>query len=278
LTDEKDSISNDLLGCFYESPNIDNLKIWLQLLVSKKIYNDYYFSVPNNPLIYSNEIVPLIHKTLNGTKNENVISELLRALQGRYDDTTTNLLIKYLKHKNSSIRYWSAITLEGNKSDKLKLLLPILAKDKNFRTSGIVKLLIENDINNLQSLFKRIYLKSNKNLEWERNSIEYLSCFPLKNHIKIFRKILVNNESDFSLKYNAAIGLGKLNDTNSVDLIINICETERKNSDYNVRIYLEVLGKLKGKKAKREIETFLTSDEPIIRELSKSLIENWDKK
>ena len=64
LTTQKDSISDDLLDCFFESKKIENLKFWLELVKTKKVSNDYYFSVPNNRLIYSNELLPNIQNTL----------------------------------------------------------------------------------------------------------------------------------------------------------------------------------------------------------------------
>ena len=35
---------------------------------------------------------------------------------------------------------------------------------------------------------------------------------------------------------------------------------------------------IKGEKAKKEIETFLKSDEQVVSELAKELLEKWDKK
>ncbi|MFD2907108.1 HEAT repeat domain-containing protein [Flavobacterium ardleyense] len=276
LTTKKDSISDDLLDCFFESKKIDNLKFWLELLKTKKVSNDYYFSVPSNRLIYSDELLPNIQNTLKETENEKVIEELVRGLQGRNDIESTNILIGFLKHKNSSIRYWSAEALKGNKNQKVIDLLPILINDKENRTTALVNLLIENNINNQQSVLEKIYKESGEDLDWERSSLEYLANFPLEKHKELFKKILKNDKSDFSIRYDVALGLGKLKDLSSVDLLIKVCEETRKESDLNSRTYLEALAMIRGEKAKKEIESFLNSDEEVVKELATELLRNWN--
>jgi HEAT repeat protein len=276
LTAQKDSISDDLLDCFFESKKTENLKFWLELLKTKKIATDYYFSVPNNPLIYSEELVPNIQNTLRECKNEKIIEELVRALRGRNDIESTTILIGFLKHKNSSIRYWSADALNGNRNQKLIDLLPSLINDEEYRTTALVNLLIANNISNQQSTFEKIYKESGENLDWERSSIEYLTKYPLEKHKDLFKKILKNEKSDFSIRYDVALGLGRLKDSSSVDLLIKVCEETRKESDLNSRTYLEALAMIKGEKGKKEIETFLNSDEEVVKELASELLKQWN--
>lgn len=276
LTTQKDSISDDLLDCFFESKKIENLKFWLELVKTKKVSNDYYFSVPNNRLIYSDEILPNIQNTLKECKNEKIIEELVRALQSRNDIESTNILIGFLKHKNSSIRYWSTDALKGNKSQKVIDLLPSLINNEEYRTTALVNLLIENNINNQQSTFEKIYKESGEDLDWERSSIEYLANYPLEKHKELFKNILKNGKSDFSIRYDVALGLGRLKDISSVDLLIKVCEETKKESDLNSRTYLEALAMIKGEKAKKEIETFLNSDEEVVKELASELLKKWN--
>ncbi|WP_396146132.1 HEAT repeat domain-containing protein [Flavobacterium sp.] len=276
LTTQKDSISDELLDCFFESKKIENLKFWLELLKTKKVSNDYYFSVPNNRLIYSDELLQNIQNTLIECKSEKIIEELVRALQGRNDIESTNILIRFLKHQNSSIRYWSADALKGNKSQKIIDILPNLISDEEYRTTALVNLLIENNINNQQSTFEKIYKNSGQDLDWERSSIEYLANYPLEKHKELFKKILKNENSDFSIRYNVALGLGRLKDISSVDLLIKVCEETRKESDLNSRTYLEALAMIRGEKAKKEIETFLNSNEEAVKELVNELLKKWN--
>jgi HEAT repeat protein len=275
LTTQKDSISDELLDCFFESKKIENIKFWLELLKTKKVSSDYYFSVPNNRLIYSDELLPNIQNTLIACKNEKIIEELVRALQGRNDIESTNILIGLLKHQNSSIRYWSADALKGNKNQKILDILPNLINDEEYRTTALVNLLIENNINNQQSTFEKIYKNSGEDLDWERSSIEYLASYPLEKHKELFKKILKNEKSDFSIRYDVALGLGRLKDITSVDLLIKVCEETRKESDLNSRTYLEALAMIKGEKAKKQIETFLNSDEEVVKELAIALLKKW---
>lgn len=276
LTTQKDSISDELLDCFFESKKIENIKFWLELLKTKKVSSDYYFSVPNNRLIYSDELLPNIQITLIECKNEKIIEELVRALQGRNDIESTNILIGLLKHQNSSIRYWSADALKGNKNQKILDILPNLINDEEYRTTALVNLLIENNINNQQSTFEKIYKNSGEDLDWERSSIEYLASYPLEKHKELFKKILKNEKSDFSIRYDVALGLGRLKDITSVDLLIKVCEETRKESDLNSRTYIEALAMIKGEKAKKEIEKFLNSDEEVVKELASELLKKWN--
>lgn len=276
LSAQNDSISDELLDCFFESRKIENIKFWLELLKTKKVSSDYYFSVPNNRLIYSDELLQIIQNTIKECKNEKIIEKLVIALQGRNDIESTNILIGLLKHQNSTIRYWSADALQGNKNQKIIDILPNLVNDKVYRTTALVNLLIENNINNQQSTFEKIYKNCGDDLDWERSSIEYLANYPLEKHKELFKKILKNEKSDFSIRYDVALGLGRLKDITSVDLLIKVCEETRKESDLNSRIYLEALAMIKGEKAKKEIETFLNSDEDVVKELASELLKNWN--
>jgi HEAT repeat protein len=277
LANQKDSISNDLLDCFYKSKNIENLRIWLQFLVSKKVSDDYYFFVADNKLIHSNELLESIQNTLKQTKNEKIIGALVKALQGRKDAESTNILINFLMHNDETIRYWSADALKGNKTENLKQKLPTLINDEKNRTTALVNLLIENKINNQQDLFEKIYIENKDKLDWKRSSIEYLSNFPLEKNKEIFKSIVKDKDADFSEKYGAALGLGRLKDINSVDLLIQECEKVRKESDLNARTYLIALGMIKGEKAKKEIQSFLKSDEQLVSELAKGILEKWEE-
>ncbi|MFH6996120.1 HEAT repeat domain-containing protein [Flavobacterium sp. FlaQc-48] len=276
LTTQKDSISDDLLDCFFESKKVENVKFWLELLKTKKVSDDYYFSVSKNKLIYSDELLSYVQNTLKECKNEKVIGELVRALQGRKDTESINILIAFLKHENSSVRYWSAVALQGSKNQKVIDLLPDLINDQEYRTVALVNLFIENNINNQQSTFEKIYKNNGEDQDWERSSIEYLANFPLEKHKELFKKILKSDQSDFSIRYDAALGLGRLKDISSVDLLIKVCEETRKESDLNSRTYLQALAMVKGEKAKKEIKTFLNSDEEVVKELASELLKNWN--
>jgi HEAT repeat protein len=278
LTNQNDSISNELLECLYESKNIENIKIWLTLLQSKKVSKDYYFSVPNNKYIVSDELLTNLQTTLKTCKNEKVIQELSRGLEGRSDDESTSILLNFVQDKNPTIRYWSASALSGNTNLKVKTILPKLINDPVNRTTALVKLAIENKITNLHPTFEKIYKTSGGDLDWKRSSIEYLSNFPLAKNKDLFRQLLSNTKTNFSIRYDAALGLGRLKDKSSVDLLIKVCEETRKESDLNSRVYLEALSMIKGDKAKKEIQSYLKSKEKIVSEFVTELLGKWNDK
>ncbi|WP_427874782.1 HEAT repeat domain-containing protein [Flavobacterium sp. MMS24-S5] len=275
LINQKETVPDDLLNCFLESKKIENVKYWLELLTSKKISNDYYFLVQRNKILYSEELLPNIQNALKECNNEKIIEQLVSALKSRNDVESTTILLDFLKHKNRTIRYWSADALKGNKSQKLIDLLPSLINDEKYRTVALVNLFVENRINDQQIIFEKIYKNNTKDSDWERGAIEYLASFPLERHAEFFRKILMNKQSDFSVRYDAALGLGRLKDVDSVDLLIQVCEETRKESDLNSRTYLQALAMIKGEKARNEIKSFLNSDEQVVAKLAIELLDNW---
>ncbi|MBO6201314.1 MAG: HEAT repeat domain-containing protein, partial [Chryseobacterium sp.] len=54
------------------------------------------------------------------TKDKATLSELVRALQGRNDEKSIEIMLSFLKHSSATVRYWTAKTLEGNTSPNLK--------------------------------------------------------------------------------------------------------------------------------------------------------------
>ncbi|AOC93941.1 hypothetical protein BB050_00799 [Flavobacterium anhuiense] len=57
---------------------------------------------------------------LKNTKDTETLGELVRALNGRTDNTSIDIMLSLLKHQSSSVRYWTALTLENNPSPALK--------------------------------------------------------------------------------------------------------------------------------------------------------------
>ena len=275
LSKNENPISKDLLDGFYESKNIENIKFWLHLVSTKEIPKNYFFSVSEQPLLFSDEVLKDVQDALRTTKHIEIQKYLISVLGGRNDKESKDIIFTYLDNKDSSVRYWTVDVLKGSQSSEvLSKLIEMLEKPEK-RVVSITNILIENKLDTLQTLYEKIY-QTEKSLDWQRSSIEYLSNFPKQNHKKIFLKILENTNSDFSLKRNAAIGLANLKDETSVDTIVKVCENERLSSDYNARIYLVALSKIKGEKAKEYIETYKNSKENMIRELANELLANWN--
>ena len=120
LVEKQDTVSEELLDCFYQSKNIDNLKYWLKLIYTKPTPKKYIFFVFKQPLIQSDNILPELQTALQQIKDSEILGELVRALEYRTDEKSVDIMISLLKHENKTVRYWTAKTLDGNKSPKLK--------------------------------------------------------------------------------------------------------------------------------------------------------------
>ncbi len=274
LFENKEAIPKNLLDCLFNSKNADYLKLWLKIVTEKKIPEKYYFLVSNQPLLFADEILPELQTTLNNIDNNQVKQSLIRALKGREDEKSIDIFVQFLRDKDSSVRYWTASALEKTNSQEVIQLIPQLLNSQELRTSSLTKIVIENNVDNLQEVFEDIYDKQISR-DWKRSSIEYLSTFPKAEHKKIFRNILKDEEEDIFIKKNAALGLGRLNDVNSIELINQLIIKEAEVSDFNVRIFLTALGLMKTDKSKNIIERFKDSDAEPVRELVNEIITNW---
>jgi HEAT repeat protein len=276
MVNRQDTVSEELLDCFYKSKNVSNLKYWLKLLYTKPIPEKYYFSVTDRQtLVRRDTVLSDVQTALEKVKNAQVLGELVRALEGRTDDKSTDILLTLLTHENSTVRYWTARSLNGNHSPKLIIKLPELIKNPITREVSLTELAIEDKLDTLQSIYYNIYL-TDKSQDWKRSSIDYLSNFPLVKHKEVFRKILQDKSEDFFVKQNAALGLGRLKDENSVDLIISVCREEAtKESDFNARVFLVALSMIKTDKAKNEIEKYKDSKEQVVRKLVADILKEW---
>ena len=120
IVNKQDTVSSDLLNCFYDSKNIDNLRYWLRLLYTRKLPTKYIFFVFEQPLIGTDTILNDLQTALQKITDKHVLGELVRALNNRDDDKSVEIIKSLLKHKSSTVRYWTAKTVEENKSDKFK--------------------------------------------------------------------------------------------------------------------------------------------------------------
>jgi len=120
LIQKQDTVSDELLNCLYLSKNIANLKYWLKLLYTKPIPKKYVFFVYDNHIISSIEILPDVHEALQKIKNADILGEFVRSLGNKTDNESIELMITFLKYPSSTVRYWTAKSLEKNPSLLLK--------------------------------------------------------------------------------------------------------------------------------------------------------------
>ena len=116
---QRDTIPEELLNCLYKSKNEQNVQYWLKLLYTKPTPENYYFSVYDQALVRSNSILSYLQNSLLNVKNPKVLAELVRALEGRSDDMSIEIMIRFLNNEDSTVRYWTAKTLERNSSPKV---------------------------------------------------------------------------------------------------------------------------------------------------------------
>lgn len=275
LLENEVPIPEDLLDGYYESKDIENVKHWLYLVSTKEIPKNYYFSISDQPLLFSDELLKDVHEALRTTKYVDIQKNLIRVLEGRKDKDSMDIIFSYLDNKDSSVRYWTVDILKGKQPVEVLNKLIEMLKNPEQRVVSITDVLIENNIDTLQDIYEKIY-QTEKSRDWQNSSIEYLSNFPKQNHKKLFLEILDNPKSDSFRKRDAAMGLANLKDESSIDRIIQVCEEERINSDYNAQTYLIALSKIKGEKARKYIENYKNSKVKQVKDLANELLVNWD--
>jgi hypothetical protein len=120
LVNQQDTVSRDLLNCFYKSKRIENVEYWLRLLYTKPIPVNYRFFTFEQTLLGSDSVLPNLQEALLRISNKKVLCEMVKALTGRTDDRSIDIMISLLNHTGSSVRYWTARTLQDNPAEKVK--------------------------------------------------------------------------------------------------------------------------------------------------------------
>lgn len=274
LANSEKVVSEDILNGFLESKNPESVKYWLELVSSREIPEKYYFNTLRKPILFSDKLLNDVQTTLKTTKHLTIQKTLIKVLEGREDSVSEEILLNYMDNEDSSVRYWTVDALKDTKSKTVIEKLIELLKKPGKRVSPITEILINNNVDSLQTIYADIY-NTYESLEWKRTAIEYLSKFPKEEHKRIFKDVIYNENSGFSMNRNASIGLANLNDKSSIDRIIEISEKEREGSDGNCQAYLRALSKLKGEKAKKYILSFENSESEYISEFVKEAIAEW---
>ncbi|WP_167597972.1 HEAT repeat domain-containing protein [Leeuwenhoekiella sp. ZYFB001] len=276
LASSQETVDKDVLNGFLESKNPESVKYWLELVSNREIPEKYYFNTLRKPLLFSDELLNDVQTTLKTTKHLTIQKELIRVLENREDSVSEEIFLNYMDNEDSSVRYWTVDALKNTKSKTVIAKLIELLKKPGKRVSPITEILINNNVDSLQTIYVNIY-NTYESSEWKRTAIEYLSKFPNEEHKGIFKDVIHNEDSGFSMNRNASIGLANLNNKSSIDRIIEISEKEREGSDGNCYYYLMALSKMKGTKAKNYILTFEDSDSEYVSEFVNETINNWNK-
>lgn len=267
-------ISEEMLNAYLKSNRKEQVRKWLKLVRDERVNPEYCFYTLDQPLLSSDEMLDTVRDTIRNTKNRFIVEELCRALEGRKDEESINLLISLLSDSNSSIRFWTAMTLRGNSSPQVIKEVLRLIRNPDLRTVGLTHIIIENKIDNLHDVYENLlYSDSKDSKDWYNSSLSYFAAFPRDKDKALFKSILHNSNIEMDLR-SAAVALGQLKDETAVPFI---AEAMRKEPPYdeNAITYLEVLGKIKGEQSKKILESYKNSDADSVRKLVAELLANW---
>lgn len=268
-------IDNEAMDALHASHDTAMVKHWLVLLPNYQEADQYYFSLRTDSLLQSNELLPFLINCLPAIRNAQILSQIIPALAGRKDSDSQNLLISYLRHSDAGVRFYATTSLAGNCSDKLATNITQILQDKKFVTASTFGLALGCQIDTLQAIAREIYQSDFEHMTL-MDALAYLSRYPEKSDLALFRSILNDHNGDEYIAYRlAAQGLAELGDATAVKDIIQASEQERKSSDLNCMMYLQALSKLKGEHAKKYILSFSKTDDTYISELVKSSLANW---
>ncbi len=279
LAEKEKPVTTEVLNCFYKSTKPEAVKYWLYLLRKKPLPEKrLWFSIVDQPLLSTDALLPDVRKTLKTTKNVYVLQQLSRALQGRTDVESVQLIVELLHHPDAATRYWVAEWNDNCRSPILANELPTLIADPHLRTSPLAMMAIENNLDTLQTIFEKIYQDSSSS-DLRQAALLYLSTFPKPRYREMFRELLQSDDRKQSvvMARQAALGLGRLHDVNSDELIIQSSHTwlGEGGGDSNAYPHLLALEMLKTDKAKKEIQQYLYSKEKQMREFAQHTLDNW---
>ncbi|MCC7465856.1 MAG: hypothetical protein IT261_06285 [Saprospiraceae bacterium] len=275
---EKDNpVSIDLLSTLYSSSKPEVLKYWLYLLRNRPL-SEGGFNCPvyDQPLLVSDQLLPDVIETLKKTSDTRVLQYLSRALQGRSDTQSVDIIMKLLHHPDPQIRYWVAFWNNTCQSPRLAAEIPMLIYNPDLRVLPLVEMAIQNNVDSLHSFFEPMY-KNPESSDWKYASLIYLASFPKPEYLPLFIEILSvkNGSQGIGASRYAALGIGRLGDVNSDELIIESSRFWREGSDSNAYQHLLALKMLKTEKAKQEFQYYLNSNVSNMREFARQTLDSW---
>ena len=270
IIESQDIIEKEYLNAFFNSKKVENARYWLGLIKAEKNPSDYYFHVFNKPLLVSNELLPELQLTLQSITSSKTKQCLIKALKHREDSVSLSIFLNYLEHPESNVRYQTVVALKDSKSPLIINKLVGLIKNQEMRVLPITSILIDNKVNDLQSVYSKIYSEA-KTSEWKNNALNYLSNFPLDQHSVIFEEELNSENSDQYSYRLASMGLANLGNNSFVERIIVLSEKIRTQGEGNCFYYLKALSKMNTIEANNYLKTFSNTKSNQILVLLKGL-------
>lgn len=277
-------VSNEIRNYLFHTANRKDLAFWLKFLPGAPLSSRYSFTVSTQALLHADTLLPELQQTLKMLSNTGHLAELLKALEGRTDEPSTQLLLSFLLHSDAKVRTSAARALNGNHAPKLVEQLPFLISRPELRTPALSYLAIENKLDTFQLIYEELLKVDPGKVvfslvkEIKNSAIDYLSAFPKEQERLLFHKILQDMREEQYIIQKAVLGLGRLKDESSVELLLARLKEEgsgEADRDHTIEVYLTALAMIKGDKAKSAIAKFKNSKDPKLKELALALLKEW---
>ena len=241
--------------------------------MKKELPPKYIFSLYQHPTLFSDELLPIVQKTLAKMDDDDQKARLIRVLEGREDAASIDLLLQFLKVDNAYVRSSAARALKGTISPKIAAIVPELLYDSTRTTLELTDLAITNHIDTLHVYYEQLYAQYSRANMY---SMHYLSTFPLPRHHTLFKQSLSNEgRTNHTERRYAALGLAKIQDKDAVELIYQAMALENQSSDFNVKMYLQALGYIKTPSSKKILEQYKDSQQESVRVMVRKMLADW---
>ncbi len=270
-------VDADILDACKSSRYSEMITHWLTLLNSDKLPENYFFSVHEDTLLRSDELLPFVQEAVRTDIQPRALASLLPVLRGRTDTVSQEILMRLITNDDVSVRDNAGEALLGTCPPNLRTLLTASFISVGKYPSNVFQLAIGCGVDSLQQSAENIYNTPVHHI-MQVNALAYLAEYPRKDFLELFREIISQKEQDVLLSRVAASGLGKLRDSHSIDRIIEISESERTGSDWNCIMYVKALADIGGDICKEYVSSFLKSENKYVADTASGIVQKWPAK
>lgn len=120
FVDKQETVPSELLNSLFDSEDPGVLSYWLKCLYTKKIAADHFIFLNEQPLIASDALLADVQKALKNIEDPKLLAQLVEALRGRTDTRSIDIIISFLNHPNSWLRYSAASVTRDNPAKRLQ--------------------------------------------------------------------------------------------------------------------------------------------------------------
>lgn len=272
-----DSVKGMALETLWNSQYPENVRFMLKCLYTKIVPPYYFFKPEENDILLTDSLLPDVQNALKIVQNSSLKGSLLFCLRNRRDDVSTDLILTFLSDESVKVRQIATACLDSNSSPKIGSYLAVLLENPKTRGDlhGIIA--VSNKIYGLNRIFEKIYDEETSE-NWKMICMDYFALFPTEQYKEKFKTILLQNSESLEVRASASLGLAKLQDWKSLDIIINAFETDFKEEQritMSFQGYLEAFSILKNEKTLAIMQRFVNDRNSQIARLVKEYLEKW---